>query len=463
MAKDYKKMGSEILEAVGGEENVNSLTHCMTRLRFKLKDETKADDAKVGQVKGVIQVIKASGQYQVVIGTDVGDVYDEILKTTNLGAKKETATEIAEENPSEAPKKKNVINAAIDVISGIFLPFMGAFMAAGLLKGLLVLFTTVGWLSAESTTYSILYAIADGVFYFLPMFLAYTAAEKFKADKFVSVAVAAALVYPTINELFNAGTAVTFFGIPVQLISYPTSVIPIIVAVFLQSKIEGFLKPRIPQVVRGIFVPIISLVVTSLITFLVIGPITNVIATGLANGINFLLNVCPPVAGAVFGLIYPVMIIFGLHWGLIPIVLNNLSTLGGDNLLPITLATNFAIAGCTLGVMLKTKNAQLKEVAASTFLSALIGGITEPAIYGVVLKYKRPFVIVCVLDAIGGALMAVYGGLQTALFSTCILTVPTYVAMLGNIALVVVCLGFFGGLILTYLFGYSDKMLEENK
>ena len=462
MAKNYKKMAAEILKEVGGEENINSLTHCMTRLRFKLKDEGKADDENVKNINGVIQVIKSGGQYQVVIGTDVGDVYDEIMKVTNLAAK--PAEGEKKEEAQEAPKeKKGFINAAIDLISGIFLPFMSAFMAAGLLKGFLVLFTTAGWMDPEGTTYAILYAIADGVFTFLPVFLAYTAADKFKADKFVSVAVASALVYPNITELFNSGAAVTFAGIPVKLISYPSSVIPIIVAVFIQSKLEAVIKPRIPQVVRGIIVPLVSLLATSLITFLVIGPVTNVIATGLADGINYLLNICPPVAGALLGLIYPIMLIFGLHWGLIPIVLNNYATLGGDNIFPITLATNFAIAGCTLGILLKTKNAKLKEVSASTFVSALIGGITEPALYGVVLKYKKPFVIVCVLDAIGGVLMATFSGMQTAMISTCLLTAPALVAMLGKVSILVMCLGFFGGVILTYLFGYSDKMLAEEE
>ncbi len=455
MAKNYPKMAKEILEYVGGEENVISLAHCMTRLRFKLKDESKANDEKVKKVDGVIQLMKSAGQYQVVIGTDVGDVYDEIAKITNINM----GGEVPEDDASG--EKKNFLNTAIDVISAIFLPFLSAFMAAGLLKGFLVLFTTLGWMDADGTTYTLLYAIADGVFNFLPVFLAYTAAKKFKADKFVSVAVAAALVYPSITELYNAGTAVTFAGIPVTLISYPSSVMPIIFAVYFQGKLENFIKPKFPQVIRGIFVPLISLVVTTLLTYMVIGPVTNLVATLLANGINALLTVCPPVAGAVFGLIYPLMLIFGLHWGLVPIVMNNYATLGGDNIFPITLATNFALAGCTLGVFLKTKNKELKETAISTFTSAFVAGVTEPAIYGVVLKYKRPFVIVCILDAIGGILMATYGGLQTAMISTCILTSPAIVAMLGKVAIAVIAIGFFGGIILTYLFGFDDSMIEE--
>lgn len=453
MAKNYSKMAVDIIREIGGEENVASLAHCMTRLRFKVKDAEKVNLEALKKVEGVIQVVVASGQHQVVIGTDVGDVYDEIGKTTNIN--------LSGDVEEDGTEKKNFLNAAIDVISAIFLPFMSAFMAAGLLKGFLVVFTTVGWLDAEGTTYQILYSIADGVFNFLPIFLAYTAAKKFKADAFVSMGVAAALVYPSISTLYSAGGAVSFFGIPVTLISYPCSVIPIIVAVFFQAKFEKLIKPVFPQVLRGIFVPLISLIVTALLTFMVIGPVTNIAATALANGIGFLLEVCPPVAGFVFGALYPIMLVFGLHWGLVPLVMNNFATLGADPIFAITMATNFALAGCTFGVFLKTKNRELKQTAASTGISAFIAGVTEPAIYGVVLKFKRPFIIVCLLDAIGGVFLATAGATQTALISACVLTIPALVAMAGKIALAAIGIGFFGGIILTYLFGYNDKMLES--
>lgn len=454
MAKNYNKMAVDIIREIGGESNVASLAHCMTRLRFVVKDESKVNVDALKKVEGVIQVMIAAGQYQVVIGTDVGDVYDEIGKTTKISL----AGDVEEDGTPG--QKKSALTVAIDVISGIFLPFMGAFMAAGLLKGFLVVFTTLGWLTADSTTYQILYAIADGVFNFLPLFIAYTAGKKFKADPFVSMAIAAALVYPNISTLYNAGEAVHFLGIPVTLISYPCSVIPIVVAVFAQAKLEKVLKKLFPQVIRGIFVPLISLVVVALLTFLVIGPVTNLVATGLADGISFLLDVCPPVAGFVFGAIYPIMLIFGLHWGLVPIVMNNFATLGADPVMAITLATNFALAGCAFGVFFKSKNQQMKQTAVSTGISALVAGVTEPAIYGVVLKFKRPFVIVCILDAIGGMLIATVGATQTALISTCVLTIPALVAMMGIIAAIVAAIGFFGGLILTFLFGYNDKMLD---
>lgn len=453
MAKNYSKIAVDIIREIGGEDNVASLAHCMTRLRFKVKNAEKVNLETLKKVEGVIQVVVASGQHQVVIGTDVGDVYDEIGKTTNIN--------LSGDVEEEGTGKKNFLNAAIDVISAIFLPFLSAFTAAGLLKGFLVVFTTVGWLDASGTTYQLLYSIADGVFNFLPIFIAYTAAKKFNADAFVSMGVAAALVYPSISTLYSAGEAVSILGIPVTLISYPCSVIPIIVAVLFQAKFEKLIKPVFPQVLKGIFVPLISLVVTALLTFMVIGPVTNIAATALANGIGFLLDVCPLLAGFVFGALFPIMIIFGLHWGLVPLVMNNFATLGADPVMVITMATNFALAGCAFGVFLKTKNRELKQTAASTGISAFVAGVTEPAIYGVVLKFKRPFVIVCLLDAIGGAFLAAAGATQTALISTCVLTIPALVAMAGKIALVAIGIGFFGGIILTYLFGYNDKMLES--
>lgn len=453
MAKNYKKMAEDILVHIGGEDNVASLAHCITRLRFKVKDESKVNMEALKKVDGVIQVLVASGQHQVVIGTDVGDVYDEIGKISSINL----AGEAEEDNKAG---KKSFINIAIDVVSAIFLPFMSAFMAGGLLKGFLVVFVSLGWMNDAGTTYSLLYAMADGVFNFLPIFLAYTAAKKFKAEPFVAMAIAAALVYPNISTLYNAGEAVTFAGIPVTLISYPCSVIPIIVAVFCQAKLEKVLKPIFPQVIRGIFVPLTSLVIISLVTFMVIGPVTNVVASALADGISFLLKACPPLAGAIFGLIYPVMLIFGLHWGLVPLVMNNFATLGYDNIFPITLATNFALAGCALGVFLKTKNRELKQISGSSFISAFVAGVTEPAIYGVVLKYKRPFIIVCILDAIGGIMIAIAGCTQSAMLSTSALSAPAIIAMYGSMSIPVMLIGFIGGVILTYLFGYNDSMLD---
>ena len=451
--KDYQQLARDIVALVGGSDNVESLAHCVTRLRFKLKDESIAKTAEIEALKGVIQVMKASGQYQVVIGTDVTQVYDAILGQNLLAAKKPEA-----EAESSSDEKKTILSVAIDTISGIFLPFIGAFMATGLLKGILVILTTVGALSAESTTYQLLFSLADGMLTFLPVFLAHTAGKKFGANPYVSMAIAAALVHPNISGLFGSGAAVSFLGIPVTLINYQSSVIPIVVAVFLQAKIEKLVQPRIHQAVRGIIAPIISLVVVGLLTFMVIGPVSNFLAVTLSNGISALLGIAPPVAGAVLGALYPLMLIFGFHWGIIPLVMNNFATMGGDPLFAITMTTNFAVAGCTLGVLLKTKNQDVRELSLSAFVSALLGGVTEPAIYGVLLKYKKPFAIVCIMSGIGGVILAMSGALLTAMLTGNLMTLPALVAMMGAPVAIAAAIGVIGGAVCTYLFGYNDNM-----
>ncbi len=454
--KDYPQLARDIVALVGGAENVDSLTHCVTRLRFKLKDESIAKDKEIEALKGVLQVMKTSGQYQVVIGTDVTQVYDEILGQNLVSAQKQ---EKAQEPQQE--EKKTFLSVAIDTISGIFLPFIGAFMATGLLKGILVICTTLSVLSPESTTYTLLFSMADGMLTFLPIFLAHTAGKKFGANPYVSMAIAAALVHPNISALFGSGAPVDFLGIPVTLINYQSSVIPIVVAVFLQAKLEKLVQPRIHQAVRGIIAPIISLVVVGLLTFMVIGPVSNLLAVTLSNGISALLGIAPPVAGAVLGALYPLMLIFGFHWGIIPLAMNNFATMGGDPLFAITMTTNFAVAGCTLGVLLKTKDQDVRELSLSAFVSALLGGVTEPAIYGVLLKYKKPFAIVCVMSGIGGVILAMSGALLTAMLTGNLMTLPALVAMMGAPVAIAAAIGVIGGAVCTYLFGYSDDMNQK--
>lgn len=456
--KNYSILARDIVRLVGGEENVESLTHCVTRLRFKLKDEGKAEEEKLKALNGVLQIVKTSGQYQVVIGQDVALVYEEIGKCSNI-----LSGDKPQKTNNENGEKKTILNVAIDTISGIFLPFIGAFMATGLLKGILVILTTIGILSEQSTTYALLFSMADGMLTFLPIFLAHTAGKKFGANPYVSMAIASALVYPNITALFNAGTAVSFLGIPVTLISYQSSVIPIIIAVFIQAKLEKLIEPRIHHAIRGIVAPIISLVVVGLLTFMVIGPISNVLATGISNGISALLAICPPVGGALLGFLYPLMLIFGFHWGIIPLAMNNFATMGGDPLFAITMTANFAVAGCTLGVLLKTKKSEVRELSLTAFISALLGGVTEPAIYGVLLKYKRPFAVVCVMSGIGGIILASSGAFLTAMLTGNLMTLPALIAMMGIPMAVAAAIGVIGGAVCTFLFGYRDGMEESGK
>jgi Phosphotransferase system IIC components, glucose/maltose/N-acetylglucosamine-specific len=459
MKKDYSQLAKNIVENVGGAENVKALTHCMTRLRFIVKDEAKVKMEKIKQLEGVVNVIISGGQHQVVIGTHVGDVYNAIIENTEIKSNKQK-----DEPENEASNKnRNVVAAFMEIISSLFLPVIKALTAVGILKGILIALTTLHWLSPESGTYTILYSAADAFFYFLPVILAYTAATKFGADKFLSVTIAGAMIYPTLISILNDGKALDFMGIPVKLISYTSSVIPIIVTVYVLSKLEKLLKKIIPNMVQGIFVPLLCLVIMVPSALIVIGPVTNEIGNGIAAGYTFIYNLSPAIAGGILATLWPIMIVFGVHWGLVPVVVNNLSKYGYDTLLPVTIATNFAMAGAVLGVFLKTKNPKLKQIAISSCISALIGGITEPAIYGVNMKYKKPFYIACVITGICGIITGISGAQWPGLMTVCALTLPTLALMKGGIGVLIsAVIGFFGTAICTYLFGFNDSMIEKS-
>lgn len=453
--KNYDETARQIIACVGGPENISSLIHCATRLRFQLADTSKADKSRLGQVEKVITVVEAGGQLQVVIGNAVGDVYDAVMQ--QLGRKTDEAAD------GEGTEKKTPLALFMDTIAGIFTPILGAMCGAGLLKGLLILLTTLGVLTSSMGTYRILYAAANGIFTFLPIFLAYTAAKKFKADPFVAAAIAAALLYPDLTTAFSKGEAVTFLNIPVILVSYTSSVIPIILSVYVLSRLEKLLKKILPDIVKNIFTPLISLTLMVPATYLVIGPIADYAGKLLAGGYTAVVGLSPVVAGFILGLIWPAAVMFGLHWGFVPIVMNNITQYGRDTLFTITGPNNFAQAGATLGVFLKTKNKKVKDVAGPAAFTAVLAGITEPAIYGVTLKYKKPFFIGAFFSGIAGAITAAVGAGAPTLLGTSILTLPGYIGV-GFTGFCIACaIAYFGSAVCTFLFGYSDKMIPEEE
>ncbi len=455
--KNYDELAKQIVANVGGAENVISLVHCATRLRFRVADSSKVNKEKLKQTEHVITVVEAGGQIQVVIGNAVGDVYNTIIRVTDVKSGDEGG------NDTEV-KDKNLINLFMSTVSGIFAPTLGAMAGAGLLKGILILCTTMGWLSKDMGTYRILFAAADGIFTFLPLFLAYTSAKKFNADLFVSVGIASALVYPNLTAAFSAKEALTFLGIPVVLVSYTSSVIPIILSVYVLSKLEKGLKKILPGVIKNIFTPLISLAVMVPATYLVIGPIADYAGKVLAGGYMTIVGVNPIIAGFVLGLIWPAAVMFGLHWGFVPIVINNITQYGRDTLFTITGPNNFAQAGATLGVFLKTKDKKVKDIAGPAAISAVLAGITEPAIYGVTLKYKKPFFIGAFFSGIAGAITAAVGAGAPALLGTSLLTLTGYIGV-GFTGFCAACaIAYIGSAICTYLFGYDDSMLlDDNK
>ena len=451
MARDYEALARTIIELVGGEDNVLGVTHCITRLRFTLKDESKAQTEKLNQTEGVISVMQAAGQYQVVIGNHVTDVYDAVGKVSNI--------KLGGEVEAEGAEKQNIVNRLINLISGIFMPALPAMSAAGLIKAFVIMCETFGWLSSESTTYTILYGLGDAVFYFLPIFLARGAAKKFNCNEWYAMAIAAGLCYPDLADLYSAGESVSLFGIPLTLVSYTSSVLPIIVAVWFQSVVEHFLTKHVPDALNGILTPLITVFVTFVATLFVVGPITDFVGNIIADALVWLLDAIPLIAGFLIGTLWPCLIIFGMHWAFIPIVQSNMATLGYDVILPITVGTNFAIGTACLAVFLKTKNKKLKDTAASAALSALLSGVTEPGIYGVCLKYKRPFIIACLCCGVCGAIAASCHLTQATMMTTCVLTIPAIYAVVGPMEVVSLLVAAIGTFILTYLFGFDDSMI----
>ncbi|EPB3035677.1 beta-glucoside-specific PTS transporter subunit IIABC [Enterococcus hirae] len=460
---DNQAVGKRVWEAVGGEKNVNSLVHCATRLRFKLKDESVADTQKLKQDPDVIQVVQSGGQYQVVIGSNVADVYQAIVD--EQGLTDQSGTE---------DQSKNPLNRLIDIISSIFTPFLGAMAAAGILKGFLSLATVLGWLSADTGAYQILFAAADGVFTFLPVMLAFTAAKKFKTNQFLSVAIAMALVYPAITQLAGAGGAVDFFGLPIVLAQsgYTSSVIPIILAVWVQSKFEPLVKKVIPQFLQMIFVPMIVLLVMVPLTFLLLGPIGTVIGNGLGSLFNSIYSFSPLVAGLIMGSLWQVFVMFGMHWGFVPIMFLNIEQYGFDVMVPMLLPAVLAQGGAALAVAIRTKDTKLRSLGISSTIISLFG-ITEPTVYGVTLPLKKPFVVACLSAGIGGAMIGFAGVKAFSSGLVSLLTIPTFIstnqAVESNVTMAILAtalsfvLAFVGTLIVGFDETVQDEKLETNQ
>lgn len=460
---DNQAVGKRVWEAVGGEKNVNSLVHCATRLRFKLKDESVADTQKLKQDPDVIQVVQSGGQYQVVIGSNVADVYQAIVD--EQGLTDQSGTE---------DQSKNPLNRLIDIISSIFTPFLGAMAAAGILKGFLSLATVLGWLSADTGAYQILFAAADGVFTFLPVMLAFTAAKKFKTNQFLSVAIAMALVYPAITQLAGAGGAVDFFGLPIVLAQsgYTSSVIPIILAVWVQSKFEPLVKKVIPQFLQMIFVPMIVLLVMVPLTFLLLGPIGTVIGNGLGSLFNSIYSFSPLVAGLIMGSLWQVFVMFGMHWGFVPIMFLNIEQYGFDVMVPMLLPAVLAQGGAALAVAIRTKDTKLRSLGISSTITSLFG-ITEPTVYGVTLPLKKPFVVACLSAGIGGAMIGFAGVKAFSSGLVSLLTIPTFIstnqAVESNVTMAILAtalsfvLAFVGTMIVGFDETVQDEKLETNQ
>lgn len=447
---NYNQLAEKILHYVGGEENVESLHHCTTRLRFKLVDNSKVDRQAIQQLLGVIQVMDSAGQLQIVIGNDVNDVYRKIIKNSELMDKAQTKTK----------EKISILNYFIDIISGIFTPLLGAMAGVGILKGILILSLAFNWLKEDSGTYQILHAASDSLFYFLPLILGITAARKFGADPYVAFVVAGALVYPDLIATYQAGIELTFLGLPIYLTNYATSVIPIILTVFIMSKIEPLLNKIFPSAIKTFFTPLVLIATMVPLTLLVFGPFGNFVSGWLADGYSWIYSNSAVVAGIVMGFSWQILVLFGLHWGLVPIAFNNLSQFGSDTLTAMLTPAIFAQAGAALGVFLKSRKKQVKSIAAPAAIAGLFG-VTEPAIYGITLRYKKPFIIGCITGAVGGAIAGLSGASSSSVAVPGLASLPVFFGLGFSLFLVAITVSFICATVFTYFFGYQDEMNEQ--
>lgn len=460
---DNHKIALQIIDGVGGKENVSGLTHCFTRLRFVLKDESKASTDKVSSIEGVIQVVEASGQFQVVLGNKVEAIYNEIMPLLES-----TATE-----DDKQDKKVGIGTKILNVVTAIFTPTIPAIAASGMLKGILAVAALIG-LNVYHVdiktfnTYIILNAASDALFYFMPVILARSAAKVFKTNEYIAMTLGATLCYPTLVELMTGNKAVTLFGIGITKANYVSSVVPIIIAVFVLAYVEKFVKKIMPDVLKIIMVPTLSLLIMVPATLMIFGPIGIYIGNAVNWAYHYIMNLSPILLGAFVGGIWCVLVIFGAHRAIIPIGINDVAKTGRQNLLAFAGAANFSQAGAALGVFFKTKNKNLKTVAASATVTALFG-ITEPAIYGANLRLKKPMVYAVISGALGGALMGWGGSYGNAFANQGVLTIPVY-ASAGTKAFICYILGcliaFGGACILTVILGFndlpSDDLVEKN-
>ena len=456
-----KQLAEVIIEHVGGKDNITSLVHCATRLRFALKDESKANAEFLKKQAGIITVVQSGGQFQVVIGNSVADVFNAIMQLTNLNEKP------TNDVPSAAPK--GIVSKLIDLVSSIFIPALVVLVAGGIFKGIVAILQVMELVQAGSPTLNFLNAIADAPFYYLPIILGFSAVKKFGGNPYVGMALGGALVHPSVvGMLGNAFELQTeFFSIPIKLIPYPSSVFPIILAAWFYSLLERNFNKIMHDSFKKFIAPLFGLIITVPLTFAVIGPVVSFLSDTVANGIIYVYQLNSVIASMILAALWQVMVVFGIHWGLVPFAMNNISVYQEDFMIPILFPAVFAQVGAVLAVMLRSKDPQVKTLASSSVLSGIFG-VTEPAIYGINLPLKRPFIIGCISAMIGGGIVGYYHSVIysfsfISIFSFLQLIPPTginekfYAVVFGSL------ISFAVATLVTYLFGIPKDKKQNNE
>ncbi|MDM8099105.1 beta-glucoside-specific PTS transporter subunit IIABC [Oceanobacillus oncorhynchi] len=455
---DAQKVAEQILKTVGGPENVQSLVHCMTRLRFTLNDESIVDDEDVKKTKGVLDVMKKNGQYQIIIGNEVGAVYKELNKLGNFGS--------SDDKPPENKKKQNIFSRVLDVIAGCMAPVIPALIGAAMIKVLLIVLPMIGLLSESSQTYQLLTVIGDGAFYFMPVLIGISAAKKFGTNQYYAASIALILLHPDfisfMGDATEAGETVKFFNvIPVTDATYAYSVIPIILSVWLLSYIEPLVDKITPAITKNFLKPMLVLLITMPIVMIIVGPIGAIIGEGLSDVVFMIHDYLGFIAVGLIAGIFPFIVITGMHHAFTPVKLSAIAQTGYEAFISIAeLCSNMAQGAASLAVSIKSKNKDLKQTAGSSAFSALLAGITEPALYGVTLRLKKPMLGACIGAAAGGLVGGLFQLKSFGVATPAIVTIPQYIEDDRAITLLYVIITMLVTIVIsfiaTYIIGFED-------
>jgi len=455
MSIQNKQIAQDVLKSIGGPENIRNVYHCATRLRFTLINGNIVDRKQLEEVSGVISVLGKDTQLQVVIGNAVSKVYEEL---------QELLPEVNVETVEGDTQKSKGIDQLFNIISGIFAPYLPLIMCSGILNGLLTLAVSMNWVDATTGTYAILSAAGNAVFYFFPILLSYTAAKQFKTNPFVAVVIGATLIQPIFSDLAAVEGPVSFLGIPVVMTSYASSVIPAILGVWALSIIDHRLTKILPDSIRSLVITLMGMIIVVPLTVLTFGPFGVYVSGLLGDGLSSLVSLNPIIAGMIAGGLCGYLAIFGLQWGIIPIIIINITNQGFDYFTPMWLMATYSQIGLALGVFLKTKDIQLRQLSASSFLTGLFTGITEPIIYGLLAKYKKLHIPFVTAGAVAGAIVGGFRVKQYSFVFGGILNFPGFIGdtfpfyLIGMITAIVLAAA------MVFFMGYEDskKVVEAD-
>lgn len=447
-----RELSEKILSLIGGKENVVNVTHCITRLRVIVKDTAIIKRSNITKLSGVMGDNLVGTQYQVILGPKVADVFKEFYAIAG----------VSEKSGEQVKEKKNVVSVIIDTFTGIFVPIIPAMIGAGLIKGILLFLMFSGLVDTGTDLYKLLSVFSDAIYYFLPILLACSTAEHFKCNKFVAMAIAGILVHPDLIAMMEGEKIIKLLGITVTKTSYVSSVVPIVLSIIFMSYVEKLLAKYIPRILRTIAVPVLTILITAPVTLWVLGPIGSIISNVIAsNFLEFYMNF-GVIAGALFGGLFPLLVLLGIHNGFTPVMVQSIATYGKEYLMGLNVSSNSAQAGATFAVFLKTKNRNFKQLAGSSAFSAILG-ITEPALYGVTAKLKKPLIAVCIGGGVGGAIAGFFHVSATGMGTGPIIGIPLFFTDTFIYFVISCVVSFVVAFVLVHIIGFEDIPEEQEE